>query len=129
MPDEAKTRRITDAEWDVMDVVWDDHPIAAQDVAKKLERARGWTETTVKTLLSRLVQKGALEFERAGKRFLYEPAITRQQAITRESRTFLDRVFRGEASPLLSHFVKHGKLSAQEIADLRKLLDEREGRR
>ncbi len=129
MPEETKSRRITDAEWDVMDVVWDDHPIAAQDVSKRLERSRGWTETTVKTLLSRLVQKGALEFERVGKRFLYEPAISRQQAITRESRTFLDRVFRGEASPLLSHFVKHGKLSSQEIVELRKLLDEREGRK
>lgn len=129
MAEDTKTRKITDAEWDVMDVVWDDNPITAQDVAKRLQRARGWTETTVKTLLARLVQKGALMFQRDGKRFLYQPALSRQNAVARESRTFLDRVFRGEATPLLSHFVKHGKLSASEIAVLRKMLDEREGKR
>ena len=114
--------RISEAEWSVMDVVWDAHPIAAQDVARKLARRKGWSETTVKTLLSRLVAKRALDFRRDGKRFLYEPALPRHVAVARESRSFLERVFKGEASPLLSHFVKTGRLTAAEVADLRRML-------
>ncbi len=118
--------RISEAEWVVMDVVWDEHPIAAQDVVAKLEKPMGWSATTVKTLLARLVEKGALLFEREGRRFLYEPKLTRQQAVARESRSFLDRVFNGDASPMLSFFVKNTKLSAGEIAELKKLLKEKE---
>lgn len=118
--------RISDAEWTVMDVIWGEHPIAAQDVIGKLARSTGWSATTIKTLLSRLVEKGALDYERDGRRFLYEPKLTRQQAVARESRTFLDRVFGGEASPLLSHFVKNAKLSAKEISELKRLLAEKE---
>jgi BlaI family transcriptional regulator, penicillinase repressor len=119
---------ITDAEWAVMDVIWNEHPIAAQDVITALERSTEWSATTVKTLLARLVEKGALEFQRDGRRFLYEPKVTRSQAVTRESRSFLDRVFQGEASPLLSHFVRNARLSSREIAELRRLLEEKEAR-
>lgn len=118
--------RISDAEWTVMDVIWKEFPIAAQDVIAKLSKSTDWSATTIKTLLARLVEKEALDFERDGRRFLYEPKITRQQAVARESRTFLDRVFQGEASPLLSHFVKSAKLSAREITELKRLLAEKE---
>lgn len=118
--------RISDAEWTVMDVIWNDHPITAQDVIARLAKSTGWSATTIKTLLSRLVEKGALDFERDGRRFRYQPKLSRQQAVARESRTFLDRVFQGEASPLLSHFVKSARLSTKEIAELKRLLAEKE---
>lgn len=121
--------RISEAEWAVMDVIWQDHPITAQDVVSRLARRTEWTATTVKTLLARLVAKGVLAFERDGRRFLYQPRITRSQAVACESRSFVERVFRGKASPLLSFFLKNSRLSAGEIAELRKLLKEKEGSR
>ena len=119
---------ISDGEWEVMRVVWDQHPITAVEVAELVEPRTGWTERTVKTLLSRLVQKGALRFKSEGKRYQYRPAVSRSAMIRAESRSFLDRVFDGQASPFLAQIVRQSKLSPDEIAQLKKLLDEKGGR-
>lgn len=114
---------ISDAEWDVMKVVWDAEPIAASEVAKKLADQRQWHPQTVKTLLTRLVQKGALAYTAEGKRYLYRSRISREACAKRESRTFLSRVFDGAATPAVVHLITHSRFSREELKQLRELLD------
>lgn len=117
---------ITEAEWAVMELVWADPPQTAKDVHAAVGPARAWSLHTVKTLLARLLEKGAVVHEREGKRYLYSPAFTRDEAVRAESATFLARVHRGEASPLLARFLGEGRLSKRELAAVRELLDELE---
>lgn len=119
--------RISEAEWAVMEVVWEQEPVAAQDVAARLGPGRDWSPRTVKTLLARLVKKGVLGFEEEGRRYRYHALLSRAACVREEGRSFARRVFGGRTSPLLAHFVREGELSAEEIAELRRLLDEQEG--
>ena len=116
--------RISDAEWEVMTLLWQQSPRTAADVFQELGSAQQWTERTVKTLLSRLVKKGALVATPEGKRYLYEPAVSQADCVRREAKTFMDRVFGGAASPLLAHFVREGELGEQQLEELRALLEE-----
>lgn len=123
----AKSRLpgISDAEWLVMQAVWDRHPIASNEVAERLCPGRNWSPRTVKTLLNRLVRKGALRFQADGKRYLYSPAVSRQECVGAESRSFLHRVFAGAAGPMLVHFVQHARLTEDDIRALRAVLDQK----
>ncbi|PHR92297.1 MAG: CopY family transcriptional repressor [Robiginitomaculum sp.] len=115
---------ITEAELDVMNVVWANPGMNAVDVFKSLSEAKGWSVHTVKSLLSRLVEKGALSTELEGRRYLYSPAIRetayRQQAATR----FVERVFAGRAAPLVAHFANAKGLSDKDIEELEDLLEQ-----
>jgi BlaI family penicillinase repressor len=86
---------------------------------------RDWSPRTVKTLLGRLLAKGALAHEPRGKAYVYRAAVQREDCVRQETESFLDRVFGGAAAPLLAHFVKRGRLSAEDVASLKKLLDEK----
>ncbi|MCO6045185.1 BlaI/MecI/CopY family transcriptional regulator [Aeoliella sp. ICT_H6.2] len=119
---------ISDAEWQVMHVVWRDHPVESQQVVDQLAEANGWSAATVKTMLHRLVKKQVLDFDRDGKRYLYRPVVRRSDCIRQESRSFVDRVFGGAAAPALMHLVKNSKLTDEELAELRQLLDRKEGK-
>lgn len=121
--------RISPAEWEVLNVVWDRAPVSATDVAAALADANKWHTKTVLTFLTRLVGKGVLEVRREGKPNLYSPLMTREQCVLEESETFLQRVFRGATAPLLAHFVEHAELTDDEIEDLQRLLDERRSSR
>ena len=115
---------ISDAEWDVMQVAWAaaPQPVTANQVVDKLAGRKGWNPKTVRTLLNRLMNKGALAVEAQGKRYLYRPAVTREECVRQESRSFLSRVFGGAAGAMLVHFVNETPLTAEEIAQLRKVL-------
>jgi BlaI family transcriptional regulator, penicillinase repressor len=116
--------RISDAEWDVMQAAWRRESFTAQEMIDELSH-RDWSPRTVKTLLGRLLAKGALAHEARGKAYVYRPAVRREDCVRQESDSFLDRVFGGAAAPLLAHFVKRGRLSDEDIAELRKILDEK----
>ncbi len=120
---------ISDAEWQVMDVIWGaPPPVAASDVVARLAgRRTGWSPRTVKTMLNRLVNKGALAFQADGKRYLYEPAVSRDACVRAQSRSFLSRVFGGSVTPAVVHFLEHAKLTPAEVDQLRRVL-EREAR-
>ena len=113
---------ISDAEWEVMSVVWPAAPMTANDIVARLEGRRKWSPRTVKTLLNRLVKKKALAFEAIGNRYLYRPAILREQCVRGEARSFVDRVFGGAVGPMLTHFVTQADLSPSEIEQLQQLL-------
>ncbi|WP_417386367.1 BlaI/MecI/CopY family transcriptional regulator [Gimesia sp.] len=117
---------ISDAEWQVMNVIWDGQPLAAQEIVSRLSEQTDWAPQTVKTMLHRLVKKEVLTFEQQGNRYVYRSRIKRSACVKQASRAFLDRVFDSEPGPLLAHFMQHTKLSAQDIAELRRILDEKE---
>ena len=115
---------ITEAESAVMEVLWARSPLAAEDVFEALSGNRDWQETTVKTLLNRLLRKGAVRATREGRRYFYTPVLQREAWLLGESQGLLERLFDGRVAPLVSHFSRHRKLSRRDIAELRKLLEE-----
>lgn len=119
--------KISDAEWEAMKVVWSSPaPVTANDVVDSLAAQMKWSPRTVKTLLNRLVSKGALTFEVQGKRYLYKAAVVKEECVRLESQSFLQRVFGGQAAPMLVHFVRNARLSTREIEELRKILKSRQ---
>ena len=123
MPDVS----ISDAEWQVMNVVWDGQPLTAQEVIGKLKDHADWAPPTVKTMLHRLVKKRVLAYEAQGNRYVYRARARRSDCVREASRSFLERVFGGESAPLLAHFLRSSKLSPGEIAQLRQILEKQEG--
>ena len=119
------TPPITDAEWEVMNVLWDHAPSSAIEVADALRSKTGWHPKTVKTLLGRLVKKGVLRYRQEGNLYVYSAAIPRQRYVKTESASFIERVFGGETTPALVHFVKNTRMSREEIEELRRILDEK----
>jgi BlaI family transcriptional regulator, penicillinase repressor len=122
---EPHTERISEAEHAVMEALWDQSsPIAATDVCDAVCTARGWSMPTVKTLLSRLVAKGAVATEPDGRRFLYRPVLARDDYVGGESRRLVDRLFGGRAAPLIAHLAETEALSQDDIAEIERLLQE-----
>jgi predicted transcriptional regulator len=122
------TSAISEAESRVMEVLWERAPRASEEIAAALHADTGWHENTVRTLLNRLLRKRAVRAARDGRRYLYAPLLTREQWQSQESHSLLDRVFGGKVAPLLVHFSRNEKLSAKDVAALRKLVDELESK-
>jgi predicted transcriptional regulator len=115
---------ITDAESQVMEVLWEQHPLSAEDVVAALATSTDWQEPTVKTLLNRLLKKGAIAAEREGRRYLYRPLLTRADYVHAQSKGLLDRLFNGRVAPLVAHFSERHKLSKKDVAELKRLIEE-----
>ena len=116
--------QISEAEAVVMDVLWKRSPLSADEVVMALSSRQDWQDATVKTLLNRLLNKGAIDAEKDGRRYLYAPVLQREAWVQGESESLLDRVFGGRVAPLVAHFSEQRKLSRKDIAELRKLLEE-----
>ena len=110
-----------------MKVVWESGPLTAGQIVQRMEGQTDWHPRTIKTLLSRLVKKGAVAMEEDGKRYLYRAKVTREACRRYETRSFLSRVFDGAVAPALVHFLKQSDLSREELEELKRIL-EREGR-
>ncbi|GAB3347794.1 BlaI/MecI/CopY family transcriptional regulator [Lysobacter tyrosinilyticus] len=115
--------QISEAESVVMDVLWRQHPLAAEDVVAALGDVQQWQEATIKTLLNRLLNKGAITATREGRRYLYAPVLRREDWVLEESQSLLERLFDGRVAPLVAHFSQHRKLTRKDIDELRKLLE------
>ncbi|WP_368561599.1 BlaI/MecI/CopY family transcriptional regulator [Pseudoxanthomonas sp. UTMC 1351] len=115
---------ISDAEAMVMEVLWQRNPLSAEEVIVALAASTGWAEPTIKTLLNRLLNKGAIHAEKQGRRYLYSPALQREAWVEQQSEGLLERLFGGRVAPLVAHFSERGKLSAADIAELKKLIRE-----
>ncbi|RJF85605.1 BlaI/MecI/CopY family transcriptional regulator [Sphingomonas cavernae] len=116
------SERISEAEQVVMDVLWDEAPLTATEVHERIGAARGWSDRTVKTMLSRLLAKNVLSYEEDGRRYLYRPAVAREDYIAVESRRLVDRLFGGRVSPLVAHLADRDELSDEDIAEIEALL-------
>ena len=108
-----------------MEVLWARAPLTAQQVIHALGH-KDWSAATIKTLLNRLLTKGALGFEREGRRYLYSPRISRRQHTSRESKRFVERFHGGRIAPLVASFAEQGGMSHDDIVALKRLLDELE---
>jgi len=124
----GKTPKISEAEWVVMEVVWRRNPVTALEVVRQLAAHKEWQDQTIRTMLRRLIRKKALTYRADGKVYYYAPAVTREQCVRGESRSFLERVFGGAAQPLLLQLMQETKLSTEEIAELKRILRGKERR-
>lgn len=116
------TPKISNAEWEVMSVVWARAPLTATEVYEALPSGHGWKQKTVNTFLTRLVDKGALAVDRSGKAFVYKARLTREKCIAAEGESFLQRVFQGATGDLVLHFCGRAELTAEEIRELEEML-------
>lgn len=121
--------QISDAEWLVMAVIWDRGPSTAQEVVAALHEAgEDWHARTIKTMLNRLLKKGALAADAEGNRYVYRAAVKREACVRAESRTFLHRVFGGDAMLAMVHLAQQADLPPEELARLKQMLKQMEKR-
>ena len=115
--------QISEAESFVMEVLWLRSPRYAEDVIARLSEEQDWQDPTIKTLLNRLLNKGAIRAEKHGRRYSYSAVLKREEWVTTESKSLLNRIFDGRIAPLVAHFTEKGKLSKKDIAELKKLIE------
>jgi BlaI family penicillinase repressor len=118
-----KIPQISEAEAIVMEVLWSEHPLTAEQVVHTLGTTRQWRGPTIKTLLGRLLNKGAVVAQVDGRRYLYSPILQRDQWQVAESNGFVERVFGGRVGPLVAHLAQHRKLTQADLKQLRKLVE------
>ncbi|MBS0361764.1 MAG: BlaI/MecI/CopY family transcriptional regulator [Proteobacteria bacterium] len=116
--------KISTAESVVMGALWRRCPLTAEEIAGEVAADQGWTEATVKTLINRLLNKGAIGAEREGRKYLYRPVLAREAYVEAESQGLLDRLFDGRLAPLVSHFSETNKLTPEDVAELKKLIED-----
>jgi BlaI family transcriptional regulator, penicillinase repressor len=121
----SQVPRISEAEWEVMKVVWRKAPITANEVVDALADATDWKPKTVKTLINRLVGKKALGFEKDGRTYLYSPLVNERQCVRAESQSFLMRVYGGAVKPMLVTFLEQETLTAEEVEELQRILEQK----
>lgn len=122
--DDTADRPLSEAELELMAVLWDEAPLAAADIAARAPMRRDWSITTVKTMLSRLVEKGAVSTRAQGRRFLYSPLVARETVAAAQAGRLVDRLFGGRVSPLVAHLADRGDLTDEDIAELERIVKE-----
>lgn len=116
---------ISDAEYQVMKIVWEYAPISTNGVVEKLEHTTSWKPKTIHTLLSRLVKKGALKYEKEGRVFVYTPLVQETDVLEQESETFLNRFYSGTVNSMIVNLLERDKLSEQDINELKDILEKK----
>ena len=120
-----KIPKISESEWLVMRVLWSKSPLAAQEVFEQLDATTKWKPKTIKTLIDRLVKKSAVKYEKEGRRYLYYPAVGRDECVRTERQSFVKRVYGGISKPMLAAFLEDAELSAKDIAELKDILEQK----
>ena len=113
MPD-----RCTEAEWKIMEVLWESAPRTMSEITKALEPATGWTRHTVITLLKRMQEKGTVAVDESGDVKRYSPLLSQEEASSQETKKFLSHVFSGKVSLLINHLVDSGEITLKEMDEL-----------
>ena len=123
----SKNINLTDAEWSVMECLWEHSPRTGREVTQCLEEKAGWNRSTTLTLLSRLEAKGAVTVNSAGSKKTFTASLRREDAAVRETEDLLDRVYHGSLSMMVSSLTQKRSLSKSEIDKLYAMLKELEG--
>ena len=118
----SRDLQISDSEWDVMEPIWAVGTCTAADVIKELRATHDWNHSTIRTLLARLVEKGALAYDIDGSKYIYRAVVSRQKCVRHEAKSFLEKAFGGDVTALVSHFVEDASLDSDQIQQLRQLL-------
>lgn len=116
--------KLSASEWNVLNCLWRDSPRTVMQLVAELEQAVGWAKSTTITTLRRMEEKGLVRVEQAGRGKAYSPAVEREQAVTAETHSFLDRVYQGSVGLMMSAMAKRQELSPNEVAELRAILDQ-----
>ncbi|WP_084766902.1 BlaI/MecI/CopY family transcriptional regulator [Clostridium nigeriense] len=119
----SKLPKISDAEWEVMKIVWSKEEITANEIIESLNGKQEWKNTTVKSLINRLLNKEAIGFRKNGKEYFYYPLISEEECIKEESQSFLKKVFNGSLNEMVLNLVKSEKLTKDDINELRDILN------
>lgn len=114
---------ISKTEFEVLSALWEHYPASAQDVIERLNKHKDWHEKTVKTLLSRLVKKQAIDFDKQQRSYLYYPLLARESYVISESKSLIRRLFAGRVAPLVAGFAEADYLSRKDIDELKVLID------
>jgi len=117
--------RIPESEWRVMQVLWEHGALTANEVVHQLSGDMKWTPRTIKTLIGRLVKKGAVKFREEGTRYRYSAAVAESECIRAETQSFIRRVYQGAMKQALAAFLEDADLSPQEIDELQEILDQK----
>lgn len=117
-----KLPQISEAEFEVMKVIWKHAPISTNEITEKLTKTTAWSPKTIQTLIKRLVTKGALSYQKQSRVFVYTPLIEEKEYIGQESHSFLKRFYNGDITAMLSAYIENARLSESEIDTLRSLL-------
>lgn len=117
-----RAMQISDAEWDVMEPVWQAGQCTAAEVIRRLRDSHDWNHSTIRTLLARLVEKGALDYKVDGPRYIYRAAVTRERCVRQKGRSLLEKCFGGDVHALLVHFVNDAALDREQLDQLRQLV-------
>jgi BlaI family penicillinase repressor len=123
-----KMPNISEAEWEVMKVLWKSAPLTANDIVEKLSRVTSWKRETIRTLINRLVQKKALGFKKKGRQYDYFPLVGEAECVRAETKSFLSRFGSSSIEPMLAAFVEEKKMSPEKIARLKRILDQKGNR-
>ncbi|WP_299997520.1 BlaI/MecI/CopY family transcriptional regulator [uncultured Clostridium sp.] len=118
-----KLPKISDAEWEVMKIIWKNDSITSTRIIKELQEKTNWKASTIKTLINRLLNKEAINFTKEGKEYYYFSIISEEDCIREESEGFLNKVFNGSLNSMVINFVKSQKLTEDEINELKSILD------
>ena len=115
--------QISDAEFEVMDVIWKYAPISTKEITDRLTRTKDWSPKTIYTMLSRLEKKGVIVHEKESRVFVYTPCVRKEQYIEAESRTLADRFFDGAMNRMVVSFLDQKELSSEDLDELQRILD------
>lgn len=115
---------ISEAESIVMQAFWAKGEATAEDIIARVAEPNDWQEATVKTLINRLLTKGAISAEKDGRRYRYRPLLRQDDWVTEESSSLIGRLFGGRVAPLVAHFSAQGKLSRGDIEEIRRLIED-----
>ena len=121
-----KSPKISEAEWEILKVLWKQAPQTANELADLLAPKNDWSPCTVKTLINRLVAKGVLGRVKEGRAFLFRPLVKEADCVLAATESFLDRVFDGSLNPMLARLVEHKKLTRKQIDELKRILEEKD---
>lgn len=116
--------KLSDAEWKVMEVLWDDAPRTMMEITNTLKAETGWSKHTVMSFLKRMEEKGALHYEEGVRAKLYYPDLKKEDAVMQETEEFLDRVFHGKMGLMLNAMVQQKALSKEDLSELYEILEE-----
>ncbi len=117
--------QISEAEYEVMKIVWKYAPVSTNEITEKLLRTTAWSPKTIQTLIKRLVAKGTLTYEKQSRMFVYTPLINENEYVRQESSSFLKRFYDGNITTMLSAYITDEKLSKEEIEQLRSILEKK----
>lgn len=113
---------ITKSEQQILETLWNESPLTVGQIIERIQISTDWHENTIKTLLTRLTEKGAVDRYKDGRRFFYKPLISKEEVLTKESEGFLKQFFGGRMAPLVAHFADKKKLSKRDIKEIEDIL-------